>query len=114
MRGRFTTLIQQPFAVQDVEFTIVGFDPDPADAGTKSRLLSTSSQKAEWPCRLMPKAIYVAPRKNRPPWGYRGGVYRGSLYPGSPQNLINHYFGYQIRILRGRFTPGGFLLKQVF
>ena len=59
MRGRFTTLIQQPFAVQDVEFTIVGFDPDPADAGTKSRLLSTSSETAEWPCRLMPKAIYV-------------------------------------------------------
>ena len=29
-------------------------------------------------------------------------------------NHINHYFGYQIRILRGRFTPGGFLLELVF
>ena len=59
MRVRFTTTIQQPFAVQDVEGTVVGFDPDPADDGTKSRLLSTSSRTAEWPCRLMPKAIYV-------------------------------------------------------
>ena len=67
MRGRFTSVIQQPFAVQDVEFTVVGFDPDPADAGTKARLLSTSSQTAEWPCRLMPKAIYVALHKNRSP-----------------------------------------------
>ena len=40
-----------------MEFTIVGFDPDTADVGTKSRLLSTSSQTAEWPCRLMPKAF---------------------------------------------------------
>ena len=30
------------------------------------------------------------------------------------ENLINHYFGYQIRILRGRFTPVGFLLEKVF
>ena len=59
MRVRFTTTIQQPFAVQDVEGTVVGFDPDPADGGTQSRLRSTSSQTAEWPCRLMPKAIYV-------------------------------------------------------
>ena len=33
---------------------------------------------------------------------------------GGIQNLINHYFGYQIRILRGRFTPRGFPLEQVF
>ena len=70
MRGRFTSVIQQPFAVQDVEFTVVGFDPDPADAGTKARLLSTSSQTAEWPCRLMPKAIYVTLHKNRMPGMY--------------------------------------------
>ena len=70
MRGRFTSVIQQPFAVQDVEFTVVGFDPDPADAGTKARLLSTSSQTAEWPCRLMPKAIHVTLHKNRSPWMY--------------------------------------------
>ena len=30
------------------------------------------------------------------------------------KNYINHYFGYQIRILRGRFTPRGFLLEEVF
>ena len=30
------------------------------------------------------------------------------------ENPINHYFGYQIRILRGRFTPVGFLLEKVF
>ena len=28
MRMRFTTTLQQPFAVQDVECTVVGFDPD--------------------------------------------------------------------------------------
>ena len=33
---------------------------------------------------------------------------------GGIKNRRNHYFGYQIRILRGRFTPGGFLLEEVF
>ena len=47
MRVRFTTTIQQPFAVQDVEGTVVGFDPDPADEGTKARLRSTSSKTAD-------------------------------------------------------------------
>ena len=42
---------------------------------------------------------------------YRGGVYRGG---GVSQNPINHYFGYQIRNQRRRFTPGGFLLKEFF
>ena len=32
---------------------------------------------------------------------------------GGVENSINHYFGYQIRILRGRFTPVGFLLEKV-
>ena len=59
MRVRFTTTIQQPFAVQDVEATVVGFDPDPNDHGLKARLQATSSQTAEWPCALMPHAIYV-------------------------------------------------------
>ena len=31
MRMRFTTMLQQPFAVQDVECTVVGFDPDDLD-----------------------------------------------------------------------------------
>ena len=38
---------------------MVGFDPDPADEGTKARLRSTSSQTAKLTCRLMRKAIYV-------------------------------------------------------
>ena len=33
---------------------------------------------------------------------------------GGMKNLINHYFGYQIRIQQGRFTPVGFLLEKVF
>ena len=57
---------------------------------------------------------HMAPRKNRPPWGYHEGVCRWVGIPRTPQNPINHYFGYQIRILRGRFTPVGFLLEKVF
>ena len=30
----------------------------------------------------------------------------------SHQNQLNQYFEYQIRVLRGRFTPGGFLLEE--
>ena len=60
MRVRLTTTIQQPFAVQDVEGTVVGFDPGPADFTTKARLRSPSaSHSAEFACPLMPKAIYV-------------------------------------------------------
>ena len=60
MRMRFTTTIQQPFAVQDVEGTVVGFDPDPADLTTKARLHThATSHAAEFACPLMPKAIYV-------------------------------------------------------
>ena len=59
MRVRLTTTIQQPFAVQDVEGTVVGFDPDPADTSLQARLLSTSAHMAEWNCKLLPKAIYV-------------------------------------------------------
>ena len=32
MRVKLTTTIQQPFAVQDVEGIVVGFDPDPSDS----------------------------------------------------------------------------------
>jgi hypothetical protein len=60
MRVRLTTTIQQPFAVQDVEGTVVGFDPDPADLATRTRLRSSAaSHTAEFACSLMPKAIYV-------------------------------------------------------
>lgn len=60
MRVRLTTTIQQPFAVQDVEGTVVGFDPDPADSITKARLRSPATSHAgDFACPLMPKAIYV-------------------------------------------------------
>jgi len=60
MRVRLTTTIKQPFAVQDVEGTVVGFDPDPADKSTLARLRSQASGHAGvFACHLMPKAIYV-------------------------------------------------------
>ena len=60
MRVRLATTIQQPFAVQDVEGTVVGFDADPADSTTKARLhFPATSHTAEFVCSLMPKAIHV-------------------------------------------------------
>ena len=60
MRVRLTTTIQQPFAVQDVEGIVVGFDTDPADSSTKARFHSpATSHTADFACSLMPKAIYV-------------------------------------------------------
>ena len=51
--------------------------------------------------------------KNRWPWGYRGeNVSRGGI-PRIPQNRINRYVGYQLLILRGRYTRVCFLLKAV-
>ena len=35
MRMRFATTLQQPFAVQDVECTVVGFEPDDMDKDAK-------------------------------------------------------------------------------
>ena len=59
-RIRLTTTIQQPFAVQDVEGKVVGFDPDPADSTTRARLMSAaSSHEGNFVCPYMPKAIYV-------------------------------------------------------
>ena len=47
--------------------------------------------------------------------GRRGGIAGGCIAGGGiPRNLINHYFGYHIRDQRGRFTPGGSLLKKFF
>ena len=60
MRIRLTTTIQQPFAVQDVEGTVVGFDPDPVDFTTTARLMpAASSHEGNFVCPYMPKAIYV-------------------------------------------------------
>ena len=58
MRMRLTTTIPDaaPFAVQDVECTVVGFDHDPADA-IKSNLHTASA--SEMQCTRLPKAIYV-------------------------------------------------------
>lgn len=57
MRGRLTTTLQQPFAVQDAEFTVRGFEPDPADQYINSKIRMTSC--SEMKCTRMPKAIYV-------------------------------------------------------
>ena len=35
-------------------------------------------------------------------------------FPRGIENLINQYFGCQIRDQRGRFTPGGFVLEKFF
>ena len=60
MRVRLTTTIQQPFAVQDVEGIVVGFDPDPDDSTTQARLRSpATSHASDFACRRMPKAVYV-------------------------------------------------------
>ena len=56
MKVRLTTTIQQPFAVQDVEGIVVGFDP----VSTKAKLHPpATSHTADFACSLMPKAIYV-------------------------------------------------------
>ena len=38
MRMKFSTTLQQPFAVQDVECTVVGFEPDEKDHDAKAAL----------------------------------------------------------------------------
>ena len=58
MRVRFTTTLQQPFVVQDVEGTIVGFDPDDKVYDTKVAVDAEHCQ-SEHVCGFMPKAIYV-------------------------------------------------------
>ena len=57
MRMRLTTTLQQPFAVQDAECTVVGFEPDPADHYISSKLNTTDA--SEMRCTRMPKTIYV-------------------------------------------------------
>ena len=59
MSSRFTTTLQPPFAVQDVEGKVVGFEPDPSDRSTHDRLRCCSASAAEHPCGAMPLCIYV-------------------------------------------------------
>lgn len=58
MRMRFTTTLQQPFAVQDVECTVVGFEPDDKDYDAKAAVDAQHCQ-GEHVCGWMPQAIYV-------------------------------------------------------
>ena len=58
MRMKFTTTLQQPFAVQDVECTVVGFEPDEKDYDAKAALDARHCQ-GEHVCSFLPAAIYV-------------------------------------------------------
>ena len=58
MRMKFSTTLQQPYAVQDVECTVIGFEPADQDYGSKAALDAQHCQ-GEHLCGLMPKAIYV-------------------------------------------------------
>ena len=58
MRMKFSTTLQQPFAVQDVECTVVGFEPDEKDHDAKAAIDAQHCQ-GEHVCEFMPKAIYV-------------------------------------------------------
>ena len=58
MRMKFTTTLQQPFAVQDVECTVIGFEPADMDHAAKAAIDAQHCQ-GEHVCGLMPKAIYV-------------------------------------------------------
>ena len=58
MRMRSTTTLQQPFAVQDVECTVVGFEPGETDHDTKAAVDAQHCQ-GEQVCGIMPRAIYV-------------------------------------------------------
>ena len=58
MRMKFSTTLQQPFAVQDVECTVVGFEPADNDYDTMA-VLDAQHCQGEHVCGFMPKAIYV-------------------------------------------------------
>ena len=59
MRIRFTTTLQPPFAVQDVEGQVVGFEPHPSDPSTRERMRCSSDGLGEHPCGAMPLCLYV-------------------------------------------------------
>ena len=92
---------------------------DPSKSASKfdfvKSLLAIQSSKSS--SRLYSQGVH-RPSTHRAkigsPWGPHGGVYRGGGIYRIPQNLINVYFAHQIRILRGRFTPGGSLLEEFF
>lgn len=58
MRMKFTTTLQQPFAVQDVECTVVGFEPDDIDHEAKAAQNATGCQ-GEHVCAYLPKACNI-------------------------------------------------------
>ena len=58
MRAKFSTTLQQPFAVQDVECTVVGFEPDERDYDAKAAM-DARTCRGEHVCTYIPKAIYV-------------------------------------------------------
>ena len=58
-RVRFTANIAPPFATQDTEGTIVGFDPDHRDTHALLSLRSNQFSTGEVQLRYMPKAVYV-------------------------------------------------------
>ena len=58
MRMKFTTTLRQPFAVQDVECTVVGFEPDDKDYKAQAAIAAQHCQ-GEHVCAFMPEAIYV-------------------------------------------------------
>ena len=65
--------------------------------------------------RTNPPISHCAPNYQRKCHGRcTAGPPVGVSARGVIKNPISHYFGCQIRILRGRFTPSGFLLKEVF
>jgi hypothetical protein len=55
---RFTDTVQQPFAVQDVECTVVGFEPADQDHRAKVAI-DAEHCLGEHVCQYMPRAIYV-------------------------------------------------------
>ena len=59
MRLRLTNTLQQPVAVQDVEGTVVGFEPHPADTDLQTKLLAGFPGPAEYRCRYILFAIHV-------------------------------------------------------
>ena len=54
---RLTTTLQQPFAVQDAQLSVVGFEPDPADQHINAKIRMTSC--SEMKCTRMLKATLV-------------------------------------------------------
>ena len=59
MKVRFTTTLHPPFAVQDVEGKVVGFEPGPSGRITQDRLQCCSDIAAEHHCGAMPLCVYV-------------------------------------------------------